>query len=125
MSSLSVDPVVADGLRIEPALSDDTLTVRLTGAGDMAAAAPLKQYVKALEGEVTRLTIGAVEFDVRGMRFISSSCIKAFVGFICGVAGNGLKCRIRFVTDARLTWQRRSLKPLDRMCPELVSIDDA
>ncbi|MGK3995168.1 hypothetical protein [Sorangium sp. So ce1024] len=125
MNGLSVDPVVADGFGIEPALSDGTLSVKLSGTGDMAAAARLKGYVKELEGEVARLSIGAVEFDVRGMRFMSSSCIKAFVGFICGVAGRGSRCRIRFVTDAGLPWQRRSLKPLDRMCPDLVSIADA
>ncbi|WP_437736771.1 STAS domain-containing protein [Sorangium sp. So ce1335] len=125
MNGLSVEPVVTDGFGIEPALSDGTLVVTLTGTGDMAAAARLKSYVKELEGEVARLSVGSVEFDVRGVRFMSSSCIKAFVGFICGVSGRGPKCRVRFVTDAQLTWQRRSLKPLDRMCPGLVSIDDA
>ncbi|WP_437666411.1 hypothetical protein [Sorangium sp. So ce1182] len=124
MNSLSVDPVVTDSFWIEPALKDGTLSVKLTGRGDMAAAAPLKAYVKELEAEVTRLSVGIVEFDVRGLGFMSSSCIKAFVGFICGLVGHGRKCRIRFVTDPSLTWQRRSLKPLDRMCPELVSIAD-
>ncbi|WP_437281527.1 hypothetical protein WME90_13510 [Sorangium sp. So ce375] len=125
MSCLSVDPVVTDSFGIEPALRDDTLSVKLTGTGDMAASTPLSRYVKALEAEVLRLSVSTVEFDVRGLCFMSSSCLKAFVSFICGLVGHGLKCRIRFVTDARRTWQRRSLKPLDRMCPELVSIADA
>ena len=63
MNGLSVDPVVTDGFGIEPALSDGTLSVKLSGTGDMAAAARLKGYVKELEGEVARLSIGAVEFD--------------------------------------------------------------
>ncbi|XXX80621.1 hypothetical protein WMF30_17850 [Sorangium sp. So ce134] len=125
MRSLRLDPVVTDSFGIEPALRDDTLCVRLTGRGDMAAAAPLGRVVKALEGEVMRLSVSTLELDVRGLCFMSSSCLKAFVSLICGLAGHGMKCRIRFVTDAQLAWQRRSLRPLDRMCPELVSIADA
>ncbi|WP_437970423.1 hypothetical protein WMF04_14525 [Sorangium sp. So ce260] len=125
MSSLRVDPVVTESFGIEPALRDDTLSVKLTGRGDMAAAAPLSSYVKALQGEVTRLSVSTIEFDVRGLCFMSSSCIKAFISLICGLVGHGLRCRVRFVTDPQLTWQRRSLRPLDRMCPELVSIADA
>ncbi|WP_437592780.1 hypothetical protein [Sorangium sp. So ce1000] len=125
MSCLSVDRVVTDSFGIEPALRDDTLSVKLTGTGDMAASTPLSRYVKALEGEVVRLSVSTVEFDVRGLLFLSSSCLKAFIGFICSLLGHGQKCRIRFVTDAQRTWQRRSLRPLDRMCPELVSIADA
>ncbi|AUX41552.1 hypothetical protein SOCE26_029720 [Sorangium cellulosum] len=124
MSSLCVDSVVTESFGIEPALRDNTLSVRLTGMGDMAAAAPLSTYVKSLQGEVTRLSVGTVEFDVRGLSFMNSSCLKAFIGFILGLVGQGRRCRIRFVTDARLSWQRRSLTPLDRMCPELVSIAD-
>ena len=66
MSCLNVDPVVTDSFGIEPALRDDTLSVKLTGTGDMAASLPLGRYVKALEGEVIRLSVSTVEFDVRG-----------------------------------------------------------
>ncbi|WP_437585851.1 hypothetical protein [Sorangium sp. So ce1000] len=125
MSSLRVESVVTDSFGIEPALREDTLSVKLTGTGDMAAAAPLGSYCKALQAEVVRLSVNAVEFDVRALYFLNSSCLKAFISFICGLAGLGLKCKVQFVTDARLGWQRRSLTALERMSPELVSIADA
>ncbi|WP_437730455.1 hypothetical protein [Sorangium sp. So ce1335] len=124
MSSLRVEPVVTESFGIEPALREDTLSVRLTGTGDMAAAAPLGSILKDLQWEAVRLRVSAVEFDVRALYFLNSSCLKAFISFICGLAGHGLRCKVQFVTDARLGWQRRSLTALERMSPELVSIAD-
>ncbi|WP_437302971.1 hypothetical protein [Sorangium sp. So ce388] len=124
MSNLRVEPVFTDSFGIEPALRDDTLSIKLSGTGDMAAAPSLGICLKALQAEVVRLSINVVEFDVRALYFLNSSCLKAFISFICGVAGQGQKCKVQFLTDARLGWQRRSLTALERMSPELVSIAD-
>ncbi|WP_437592462.1 hypothetical protein [Sorangium sp. So ce1000] len=124
MSSLRVDRVNTGSFGIEPALLGDRLSVKLTGTGDMAAAAPLGSYCKEIQHEVKRLSLEAVEFDIRALYFLNSSCLKAFIAFISGVTAQGPKCEIRFVTDARLGWQRRSLAALERMAPGLVSIDE-
>ncbi|WP_437827042.1 hypothetical protein [Sorangium sp. So ce1153] len=124
MSSLRVEPVVTDSFGIEPALRDDTLGVKLTGTGDMAAVAPLDMFLKDIQSEATRLRVSAVEFDVRALYFLNSSCLKAFISFISRLGAQGLRCKIQFLTDARLGWQRRSLTALERMSPDLVSIVD-
>ncbi|WP_438003809.1 hypothetical protein WME89_33820 [Sorangium sp. So ce321] len=124
MSSLRVEPVVMDSFGIEPALRDDTLGVKLTGTGDMAAVAPLDMFLKDMHSEALRLRVSAVEFDVRALYFLNSSCLKAFISFISRLGSQGLRCKIQFLTDARLGWQRRSLTALERMSPELVSIVD-
>ncbi|MGK3995572.1 hypothetical protein [Sorangium sp. So ce1024] len=124
MDGLRVDPVVTDSFGIEPSLLGDRLSIKLTGTGDMAAAAPLGGYCKEVQEEVKRLSLAAVEFDIRALYFLNSSCLKAFIAFICGISAQGLKCQIRFVTDGRLAWQRRSLTALERMSPSLVSIDE-
>ncbi|XXX72910.1 hypothetical protein WMF30_35210 [Sorangium sp. So ce134] len=125
MSSLRVEPVTTDSFGIEPSLRGETLSVKLSGTGDMAAAPPLGICLKALQAEVVRLSIPTVEFDVRALYFLNSSCLKSFISFICGLAGQGVKSKVVFVTDARLGWQRRSLAAIERMSPELVSIADA
>ncbi|WP_437752253.1 hypothetical protein [Sorangium sp. So ce1389] len=124
MSSLRVEPVVTDSFGIEPALRDDTLGVKLTGTGDMAAVAPLDMFLKDMQSEALRLRVSAVEFDVRALYFLNSSCLKALISFISRLGTQGMKCKIQFLTDARLGWQRRSLTALERMSPELVSIVD-
>ncbi|XXY51730.1 hypothetical protein WME91_11360 [Sorangium sp. So ce269] len=124
MSSLRVEPVVTDSFGIEPALRDDTLSVKLTGTGDMAAVAPLDMFLKDMQSEALRLRVSAVEFDVRALYFLNSSCLKAFISFISRLGSQGLRCKIQFLTDARLGWQRRSLTALERMSPELISIAD-
>ncbi|WP_437585848.1 hypothetical protein [Sorangium sp. So ce1000] len=125
MSSLRVEPVVTDSFGIEPTLREDTLSVKLTGTGDMAAVAPLGFLLKDLHAEAARLRVSAIEFDVRALYFLNSSCLKAFISFIAGLASQGPKCKVEFITDARLGWQRRSLIAIERMSPELVSIADA
>ncbi|WP_437669801.1 hypothetical protein [Sorangium sp. So ce131] len=124
MSSLRLEPVVRESFGIEAAQRGDALGVKLTGTGDMAAAGPLGDYLKALQPEVIRLSVSEVEFDVRALGFLNSSCLKAFISFVYGLASLGLQCRTRFLTDARLPWQRRSLSAIERMSPELVSIAD-
>ncbi|WP_433926962.1 hypothetical protein AB3662_28770 [Sorangium cellulosum] len=125
MRSLRVEPVVTESFGIEPALRDDSLGVKLTGTGDMTAAAPLGLFLKDLQAEAARLRVSAIEFDVRALYFLNSSCLKAFISFICGLPGLGLRCKVQFVTDARLGWQRRSLTALERMSPDLVSITES
>ncbi|KYF71787.1 hypothetical protein BE11_33130 [Sorangium cellulosum] len=124
MRSLRVERVVTESFGIEPALRDDSLGVKLTGTGDMTAVAPLGLFLKDLQAEAARLRVSAVEFDVRALYFLNSSCLKAFISFICGLPGLGLRCKVQFVTDARLGWQRRSLAALERMSPDLVSITE-
>ncbi|WP_437319686.1 hypothetical protein [Sorangium sp. So ce385] len=125
MSSLRVEPVVTESFGIEPALAGDRLSIKLTGTGDMAAAGPLASYCSEVQHEVKRLSLTTVEFDIRALYFLNSSCLKAFIAFICGISAQGLGCEIKFLTDARLGWQRRSLAALQRMSPSLVSIDEA
>ncbi|WP_437954679.1 hypothetical protein WME76_24245 [Sorangium sp. So ce119] len=124
MSSLRVEPVVTDSFGIEPTLRDDALGIKLSGTGDMAAAPSLGLCLKALQAEVLRLSINRVAFDIRALYFLNSSCLKAFISFICGLPGQGMKCKVEFITDARLGWQRRSLMALERMAPDVVSISD-
>ena len=102
MSSLRVEPVVTESFGIQPALAGDRLSIKLTGTGDMAAAAPLGSYCHEVQHEVKRLSLTTVEFDIRALYFLNSSCLKAFIAFICGIAAQGLGCKIRFVTDARV-----------------------
>jgi hypothetical protein len=125
MSSLGIERVVTDSFGMEPSLGGDRLSVRLTGTGDMAAAAPLGGFLRAVQDEAKRLSLAAVEFDVRALHFLNSSCLKAFIAFICGLGNEGLGCEIRFLTDAKLEWQRRSLSALQRMSPDRVSITSA
>ncbi|WP_437630246.1 hypothetical protein [Sorangium sp. So ce854] len=125
MSRVRVEPVVTDSFGIEPVLREDTLAVKLAGTGDMSAAGPLGTFLKDLGAEAARLRVGVVQFDVRNLYFLNSSCLKALISFICGLAGLGLRCKVQFVTDARLGWQRRSLTALERMSPDVVSIIDS
>ncbi|WP_437680180.1 hypothetical protein [Sorangium sp. So ce131] len=122
MRNLRVEPLAMESFGIEPVLDGNILCVRLTGTGDMAAAAPLGSFFRDVQDEVKRLALSAVEIDIRALYFLNSSCLKAFISFICNVGGQGAKCEVRFVTDARLGWQRRSLAALERMSPSLVSI---
>ncbi|WP_433929015.1 hypothetical protein AB3662_36100 [Sorangium cellulosum] len=122
MSIWRVDPIVTESFAIERTVSNDTLCVKVTGTGDMAAVAPLGLFLEDLQSEALRLRVSAVVFDVRALYFLNSSCLKAFISFVFSLTGQGLRCKVEFLTDARLGWQRRSLTALERIAPELVSI---
>jgi len=83
MSSLRVESVVTDSFGIEPALRDDTLSVKLTGTGDMAAAAPLGcagRPSAAMAGAARDVTAAAARpfrIDRRSDDIVSFRCISA------------------------------------------------
>lgn len=122
--NLLLDPFTQQDFGITPKLKDKSLLIALSGTGDMAAVAPLRTYLSSVQSETSRLGLECVGIDVRAVYLLNSSCLKALVSFIYETQTCNAPFKIRFVVEPRLPWQRRSLAALQRMAPEIVSIED-
>lgn len=125
MTESQLTAVTVDGFAVEPQVAGSVLTAVLKGTGDTAAVAPLEAFLDAAAVEVKRLALQSAVFDVRALYLLNSSCLKAFLAFVFRTTSNQPACRVRFLVDAKLGWQRRSLVALVRMAPAQVFIEDA
>ena len=124
MSTLELEPLVYTGFQLTPTIASDRLVVNFAGNGDMSAVETLGRFLKGVHQQAEKLRVGHVIFDFRDLYFMNSSCFKAFVTWIDLVSRGGSDAyKIRFLTNPRLHWQRRSLEALRCLSPDVVSIE--
>ncbi len=102
-----------------------TLTARLIGSAENESKAFLDAYLKAIHDLATADAVREVVVDMRGLEFMNSSCIKAFVSWI-GVVQDSPKehqYRLRFLSDSKKDWQSRSLKALACFAADLITVE--
>jgi hypothetical protein len=111
------------GFSCAPAVDGATLRLTFVGTGDVAAVALLADYLERVHVEALRLPLREVICDVRELSFMNSSCFKSFVVWIDRVKNLAQPYQIRFVTEPRMQWQRRSLEALRRLATGVVSLE--
>jgi len=121
---MEIDPLVSTGFQLTPRHENDKLIVSFSGNGDMSAVDALGRFLKRVHSEATGLGVSEVAFDFRDLYFMNSSCFKAFVTWIDVASRMTAKAyTIRFLTNPRLHWQRRSLDALRCLSPNVVRVE--
>jgi len=104
-----------------PSSPREEVEISLAGSADLTTAEELRGNLRRLAGELIRDKSRSVRFDVRELHFMNSSCVKEVITFVDVLRGNmGFQCRVQFVGDKRHAWQRRTLRVLKLMEPDIV-----
>lgn len=122
--SRGLDPAAVSGFSCVPELEGQVLRVTFEGTGDVAAIELLSDYLNGVHVEALGRGLTEVSCDFRKLTFMNSSCFKSFVVWIDRVKNLPQPYRIRFVTEASMKWQRRSLEALRRLATNVVSVED-
>jgi hypothetical protein len=120
---LAVDSHSAESFAIEASAADNRVSLKLRGTGDMAAVEALRMALDQVRGEMASKHLSGVIIDIQELYLLNSTCLKALISFIYQTQSQGPRLPIQFVVAPRLGWQRRTLAALERMAPELVSIE--
>ncbi|HEY2408344.1 MAG TPA: hypothetical protein VGI10_20195 [Polyangiaceae bacterium] len=124
MQPIGLVPLVQDAFALKPELRGGSLVISVSGNGDMSAVEGLSLYLRQIHTVITDLSMTQVEFDFRDLYFLNSSCLKSFVTWIRSmVEGKSTSINIRFITNPKLYWQRRSLEALQRLAPGVVRVE--
>jgi hypothetical protein len=124
MLVLGLTPLVHTGFQLTPRIEDGALVVSFSGNGDMSAVEVLGRYLRQVHQEAVSLKVNDVSFDFRDLYFMNSSCFKAFVTWIDQASRSEQHgYLIRFLTNPRLHWQRRSLEALRCLAPNVVRVE--
>jgi hypothetical protein len=120
----AMEPLVYTGFQLTPRQEETRLVVDFSGNGDMSAVEALGRFLKRLHTDASGLGVTEVAFDFRDLYFMNSSCFKAFVTWIDVVSRMTARAyTIRFLTNPRLHWQRRSLEALRCLAPNVVRVE--
>lgn len=125
MISLDLPVTTAPDFSTAASGQGDTITVRFSGNADIRAKEPLEALLVKLHAEAQRVGAKVVAVDFRQLEFMNSSCFKSFVSWIGGVQElpPEKQYRIRFLSNAEMLWQRRSLHALRCFAVDLISIE--
>jgi hypothetical protein len=124
MSALTLPELPAGELRAHAALQDRRIELRLDGAAEYQDPRALDELLHALHEQALGAGITDVDVDLRKLEFINSSCFKSLITWI-GLIEElepARRYRVRFVSDAEMVWQRRSLHALQCFAPDLVVV---
>jgi hypothetical protein len=120
---LGLSPITSDTFSVAARLAESEITVKCAGNGGMDATPLLSRYLKDLHAEASRLSARRVVVDFRELYFMNSSCFKCFAVWLSDVIkSDSGRYAVRFVSNAQLHWQKRSLEALRCLAPQLVEV---
>jgi len=125
METLAIDPVNIQGFNATPTYDGKTIRLALKGSADLNSKPMLDAMLEKMHPEVLRLAVREVVIDLNGLEFMNSSCFKSFVSWI----GKDQdlepekQYKLRFLQNARMHWQSRSLNALRCFAVELIVVE--
>ena len=99
--------------------------LRCTGSAESDAVDTLREVLDGLHIDVMNHPVPEVVADLRGLEFASSSCLKLFVTWLQRVQELDDEQRyvVRFRSNPRHLWQKRSLTALAAFAAGVVRIE--
>jgi len=106
-----------DGAAIQLALKGDA-------SGDALEA--LDKLLTQLHRQATDRRVSEAAIDIRELEFMSSACFKCLVTWVTDIQSldAAKQYSLRFVSNPRIGWQKRSLRSLHCFAVDLVKIDE-
>jgi hypothetical protein len=106
-----------DGTAIQLALKGDA-------SGDALEA--LEKLLVLLHKEAIDRRVTEAAVDIRELEFMSSACFKCLVTWVTDIQSldSGKHYLLRFLSNPKIGWQKRSLRSLHCFAVDLVKIED-
>jgi hypothetical protein len=98
------------------------LVVRMCGNADSQVRDELEIFLRQLDVETRRVGAKTAVVDVCELFFMNSTCLSLMVRWISTLAESALPYKLRFISNAGLRWQRRSLSALAALAPSAVTV---
>lgn len=101
------------------------ITTRLLGSAETESMDGLDALLKSIHSVAVANRVEEVIVDMRELEFMNSSCFKTFVSWISALqdAEGGAKYKIRFLSDKKKHWQKRSLNALACFAVDLTAVE--
>jgi hypothetical protein len=121
---LAID-TTGSGLTVTTHADQSELCAAIVGSAELPAIEVMSKLVTALHAEAQALHVSAVVIDFTQLEFMNSSCFKCLVTWINDLSElpPAARYQVRFKTNPKILWQRRSLHALMTMATDIVSVE--
>jgi hypothetical protein len=104
--------------------ADGNLIASLSGSAELPVQEAMRVFVVQVQSAARAAAVKRVDVDLKGLKFMSSSCFKVMVTWLAALNDLPLaeRYRVRFLSDAAQHWQKRSLSALAAFGGELVEV---
>jgi hypothetical protein len=104
----------------------DIVELRLSGSSSLGVAASLQTLVDRLHASICQASIQTIVVDIVALEFMNAGCFNVLVSWLGQISElpPDKRYRLRFVSNASIRWQRRSLQTLSCFATELVEIGE-
>jgi anti-anti-sigma factor len=98
--------------------------VSMSGNADMSVHTQLKRYLDELHAAATGSGVAEIVFDLRDLQFMNSSCLSLLLRMLnVLLATQGTRYMVRFRSNSKLEWQKRSLGAIQSYAKEVVIVE--
>lgn len=113
-------------LKAAATITGDVMNLRFEGTADANVEAALGELLGRLHAESQRAHVREVAIDLRELEFMNSSCFKSFITWIVAVRRlpEDQHYRIRFISNASVHWQKRSLHAISYFGGDLITVEN-
>jgi hypothetical protein len=125
MSTIESQGAARPAFSAQASVEGEAMLVRFSGTADLNARDQVETMLTRLHQDVGRLGTRQVVVDFSTLEFMNSSCFKSFVTWINAVQElpQERQYRIRFHSNPRILWQRRSMHALKCFAVNLIDVD--
>jgi len=95
----------------------ETIVLRMCGNADSEAHPALEQLLREIDLAAMRLHVKETVVSFQELYFMNSSCLSLLVRWIGALTAReeAARYRIKFLSNPKLSWQKRSLRALDAL----------
>lgn len=122
MTTGSVNEIATPDLVTETRASGKRIDVRFVGCAEPIVSEDLASYLSALHHAAISASVEEIVVDVRSLEFVSAAGVRALLLWVTDLRSGGTYV-VRFVVDAKLAWQRRTLGSLESFAGTCVRIE--
>jgi hypothetical protein len=125
MTLLNLPPFSTEELKITPSQNGTSIAVVVAGSATAYRPDDLRSYLQKLHAECIRVGAQEVAVDLRSLEFMNSAGFSTFIDWLVTLQeeDRNRQYRVRYLSNAEYSWQRRSLHALQCLAVDLVTID--
>lgn len=113
----------ADGCQAEAHLEDGVAVIRLRGSAEGEVTGLLNGFFERVHDAICSAEVKSVRVELVALEFMSSSCLKGFIRWLVQIEALGdSRYDVTFVSDPSRHWQKRSLRALQTLMPQIVTL---
>ena len=125
MSDINLPTLKNEELEVSTSFQEREIGVKLEGSSTVFQPDELRKYWKQIHEAALQAQVARVAVDIGALEFMNSSGFSTLIDWLASILEleKGNQYRVHFISNNEHAWQRRSMKALQCLAMDLVTIE--